>query len=97
MALERGEYSRFSNVARTRRERREEIASRSVGNPQRLWCGRFWRSMPATWEVHRYIFTVHALGVEHLDLPDNASNALAGFMIGAKTIATAKITAVYNR
>lgn len=57
----------------------------------------FGGACPPPGEVHRYIFTVHALGVEHLDLPDNASNALAGFMIGAKTIATAKITAVYNR
>lgn len=57
----------------------------------------FGGACPPPGEVHRYIFTVHALGTEHLDLPDNASNALAGFMIGANTLATAKITAVYNR
>ncbi|WP_333629931.1 YbhB/YbcL family Raf kinase inhibitor-like protein [Agrobacterium cavarae] len=57
----------------------------------------FGGACPPPGEVHRYIFTVHALGTGHLDLPDNASNALAGFMIGANTLATAKITAVYNR
>ncbi|MDR6104561.1 Raf kinase inhibitor-like YbhB/YbcL family protein [Agrobacterium larrymoorei] len=57
----------------------------------------FGGACPPPGEVHRYIFTVHALGTERLDLPDNASNALAGFMIGANTIATAKITAVYSR
>lgn len=57
----------------------------------------FGGACPPPGEVHRYIFTVHALGAEHLELPENASSALAGFMIGANTIATAKITAVYNR
>ncbi|SIQ13637.1 phospholipid-binding protein, PBP family [Rhizobium sp. RU20A] len=57
----------------------------------------FGGACPPPGEVHRYIFTVHALSTETLDLPDNASNALAGFMIGANTIATARMTAVYNR
>ncbi len=57
----------------------------------------FGGACPPPGEVHRYIFTVHALSAEKLDLPENASNALAGFMIGANTIATARITAVYNR
>ncbi|WP_430514095.1 YbhB/YbcL family Raf kinase inhibitor-like protein [Pannonibacter phragmitetus] len=57
----------------------------------------FGGACPPPGEVHRYIFTVHALPVERLDLPENASNALAGFMIRANSIASAKITAVYNR
>ncbi|WP_122522774.1 YbhB/YbcL family Raf kinase inhibitor-like protein [Pannonibacter phragmitetus] len=57
----------------------------------------FGGACPPPGEVHRYIFTVHALPVERLDLPENASNALAGFMIRANAIASAKITAVYNR
>lgn len=52
---------------------------------------------PPPGEVHRYFFTVHALGVEKLELPANVSNALAGFMIGANTLAKAEITAVYTR
>lgn len=57
----------------------------------------FGGACPPAGELHRYIFTVHALGVEKLDLPKDASNALTGFMIGANAIAQASITAVYNR
>ncbi|OQP87856.1 kinase inhibitor [Rhizobium rhizosphaerae] len=57
----------------------------------------FGGACPPPGEVHRYIFTIHALDVEKLDLPKDASNALAGFMIGAHQIGAAKITAVYNR
>lgn len=57
----------------------------------------FGGACPPPGEVHRYIFTVHALSKEHLDLPARASNALAGFMIRANTIATSHITAVYSR
>lgn len=57
----------------------------------------FGGACPPPGDVHRYVFTVHALGVETLDLPKDASNALAGFMIRANSIGQAKITAVYNR
>jgi len=46
---------------------------------------------------HRYIFTVHALGVERLDIPDDATAALAGFMVNANTIEKASFTAKYAR
>lgn len=46
---------------------------------------------------HRYIFTVYALKAEHLDLPDNATAALAGFMINANTIGKASLTVHYGR
>jgi Raf kinase inhibitor-like YbhB/YbcL family protein len=57
----------------------------------------FGGACPPPGEVHRYVFTVHALSVESLELPENPSNALTGFMIGANTIQSARITAVYNR
>lgn len=57
----------------------------------------FGGACPPPGEVHRYVFTVHALSTERLDLPENSSNALAGYMIGANTLAKAHITAVYNR
>ncbi|MDO6963152.1 YbhB/YbcL family Raf kinase inhibitor-like protein [Rhizobium alvei] len=57
----------------------------------------FGGACPPPGEVHRYIFTIQALSVDHLELPEKPSNALAGFMIGANTIAKARITAVYNR
>ncbi|MEP3196405.1 MAG: YbhB/YbcL family Raf kinase inhibitor-like protein [Lentilitoribacter sp.] len=57
----------------------------------------FGGACPPPGEVHRYIFTAHALSIEKIDLPEGASNALIGFMIGANTIKSSKITAVYNR
>jgi len=55
----------------------------------------FGGACPPPGEMHRYIFTVHALSVETLELPPEASNALAGYMIGANTIGKASITATY--
>lgn len=46
---------------------------------------------------HRYIFTVHALKVDKLDVPEDASGALVGFMINASRIAKASFTAHYGR
>jgi Raf kinase inhibitor-like YbhB/YbcL family protein len=46
---------------------------------------------------HRYIFTIHALKVEKLDLNDEATAALAGFMINANTIAKARLISTYSR
>lgn len=57
----------------------------------------FGGACPPPGEMHRYIFTVYALGVEALDLPATASNALAGFMINANAIGKAQITASYTR
>ncbi len=57
----------------------------------------FGGACPPPGEVHRYIFTVYALGVDRLDLPKDASNALAGFMTRANALGKASITAVYSR
>lgn len=57
----------------------------------------FGGACPPPGEVHRYQFTIHALGVETLELPENASNALAGFMINANSLESDKITAIYYR
>ena len=46
---------------------------------------------------HRYVFTVHALGVEKLEIPDDATAALAGFMVNANTLAKATFTSTYGR
>ncbi|MEM8716425.1 MAG: hypothetical protein AAGE92_11710 [Cyanobacteria bacterium P01_G01_bin.4] len=40
----------------------------------------FGGACPPPGEVHRYIITVYALGIEHLELPENPSNALVGFI-----------------
>lgn len=57
----------------------------------------FGGACPPPGEVHRYIFTVYALGTEQLELPENPSNALVGFMIRANMLDSASITAVYHR
>ena len=47
--------------------------------------------------VHHYRFTIHALSVEQLELPENASGALAGYMINANTIESSTIESLYKR
>jgi len=47
-------------------------------------------------QTHRYIFTAHALKVEKIDLPADASGAMVGFMINANALATASITARFH-
>ncbi|MEM8486351.1 MAG: YbhB/YbcL family Raf kinase inhibitor-like protein [Bacteroidota bacterium] len=56
----------------------------------------FGGACPPPGEVHRYQFTVYALGTM-LELPPQPSNALAGFMTRANALASASITAVYTR
>jgi hypothetical protein len=46
---------------------------------------------------HRYQITVHALKVDHLDLPADASAALIGFMIRANRIGSTTLQAKYSR
>ncbi len=46
---------------------------------------------------HRYIVTVHALKVDHVDVPAGATAAVVGFTMHANTLATASLTARYAR
>lgn len=46
---------------------------------------------------HRYIFTVHALKTDKLDIPADATAALAGYMINAHALGKASFTAKYGR
>ena len=46
---------------------------------------------------HRYHFTLHALKVEKLDLPQGATAALAGYMINANSLGKARLTGTYGR
>jgi Raf kinase inhibitor-like YbhB/YbcL family protein len=52
---------------------------------------------PAGDEPHRYIVTVHALKVAQLDLPVNATAALAGFMVNAYSLDKTSFTFTYGR
>lgn len=56
----------------------------------------FGGACPPPGEVHRYQFTVHALSTE-LEIDGSVSNALAGFMVNAHSLAKSTITAVYTR
>jgi len=46
--------------------------------------------------VHHYKFTVHALSQE-LELPENASGALTGYMVKAHSLGSSTIEALYQR
>jgi Raf kinase inhibitor-like YbhB/YbcL family protein len=46
---------------------------------------------------HRYIFTVHALKIEKIEVPPEASAALIGFMINSNSLGKASFTAKYGR
>jgi Raf kinase inhibitor-like YbhB/YbcL family protein len=46
---------------------------------------------------HRYIFTVYALKVPKLEIPTDATAALAGYMIQANALDKASFTAKYGR
>jgi Raf kinase inhibitor-like YbhB/YbcL family protein len=46
---------------------------------------------------HHYIFTVHALKVDKLNVPEDASAALIGFNIQSNRLGLAKLTTTYSR
>ncbi|WP_066565461.1 YbhB/YbcL family Raf kinase inhibitor-like protein [Snodgrassella sp. CFCC 13594] len=47
--------------------------------------------------AHRYIFTLYALDLPKLDLADNATTSMAGFMVNAHCLGKASLTAYYAR
>jgi len=46
---------------------------------------------------HQYIFTVHALSVEKLDVTSKSDSALVGYMIHANTIEKSSLVSYYKR
>jgi Raf kinase inhibitor-like YbhB/YbcL family protein len=46
---------------------------------------------------HRYVFTLHALKLDKLEVPADASPALIGFMTRANSLGSASFTAKYAR
>jgi hypothetical protein len=63
-----------------------------VGTP-----GYFGACPPKGDKPHRYIFKVHALKVEKLELPEDPMPALVGFMLNANSLGTASLTVKYRR
>lgn len=66
---------------------RNDFGTRAYGGP----CP------PVGAPPHRYVFTLYALKVGRLPLPANASAAMAGFLIRADTIDSARLTVRYGR
>ena len=52
---------------------------------------------PVGSKPHHYNFTLHALKVEKIDLPQGATAALAGFMVNSNSLAKATLTGVFSR
>lgn len=52
---------------------------------------------PAGDKPHHYRFTLHALKVEKLDLPPDATASLAGYLVNANTIARSTLVGLYGR
>lgn len=46
---------------------------------------------------HRYIFTLHALKTDKLEVPPDATAALVGFMVNANSLGKTSFTAKYGR
>ena len=46
---------------------------------------------------HQYIFTIHALNVEKLDVTAKSDSALVGYMINAHTIEKSSLVSYYKR
>ena len=51
---------------------------------------------PPPGDPHRYVFTVHALGVDRLGVDSDASPAVVGFNITANTLARGHVIALYG-
>lgn len=66
---------------------RNDFGTRGYGGP----CP------PAGDAPHRYEFTLYALDSKHLDLPADASPAMAGFVIHSHALGEARLTARYGR
>lgn len=58
--------------------------------------GGYGGAAPPKGRTHRYIFTVHAIDVEKLDVDENASGAMVGFNINFHSLGSASITAMFS-
>ncbi|MBL8471421.1 MAG: YbhB/YbcL family Raf kinase inhibitor-like protein [Rhodocyclaceae bacterium] len=52
---------------------------------------------PKADKPHRYIFTVHALKTDKIEIPADAPGAMVGYMINANSLGKASFTARYGR
>ncbi|MFT4218686.1 MAG: YbhB/YbcL family Raf kinase inhibitor-like protein [Micropruina sp.] len=71
-----------------------------VQPPAREWVNDYGYSgyggpCPPPGPAHRYVFTVHAVDVEHLPVPDDATSAACRFTLLAHAIDSASFTATF--
>jgi Raf kinase inhibitor-like YbhB/YbcL family protein len=52
---------------------------------------------PPPGDTHRYVFTLWALKIDHLGVPEDASAAMVGFVTRANALGHATFTATYGR
>jgi Raf kinase inhibitor-like YbhB/YbcL family protein len=52
---------------------------------------------PPPGPAHRYYFRLHALKIDKIEVPENASPALISFNVNANTIAQAELLGTYRR
>jgi Raf kinase inhibitor-like YbhB/YbcL family protein len=57
----------------------------------------FGGACPPPGKPHRYVFTLFALKTDKLEVPDDASPAMIGFMTRANAVGQASVTATYGR
>ena len=68
-----------------------------VGRGDTGGVGYFGACPPKGDKAHRYVFKVHALKVDKLELPENPMPALVGFMVNANSLSSASLTARFGR
>lgn len=59
-------------------------------------AGGYGGAAPPQGETHRYIFTVHAIDVEQLEVNEDASAAMVGFNVHFHSLGSATITALFS-
>jgi len=76
-----------ANLPKGARQMRNDFGARDFGGA----CP------PQGHGVHHYHFVIHALKVDHLEVPEDATAALVGYMIHANELGSAELTALYQR
>ncbi|WP_244918398.1 YbhB/YbcL family Raf kinase inhibitor-like protein [Phaeobacter gallaeciensis] len=71
-----------------------DIPKGAIENNTDLNQPGFFGPCPPVGRTHSYVYTVYALSVPSLDLPENASAALAGFFYNSNTLATATLEVI---
>lgn len=83
--LPQGASRQMSKMPAGAREMRTDFGSPGYGG-----------AAPPAGETHRYVFTLHALDVAHLDAPDESSAAMIGFLVHAHSLGSATLTVLYG-